>query len=223
MKVPLTLLAFLLPVFAGAAVVEGAHFRLSGDALVIDRVAVLGGEHLNQRSDALRISSLDYSIRLGACRVFIREGSINLLDPESLDATVDLFGKEEEKGGYKIFTMVSHDKTEAAVSIMIRPVRGTGQASDDPGVYFSVRATEVRLLLEGFEKLVLKAQLRTGYSEYRKIEECDFASALHPLATFLRESASLKGCVRPERSGAVNTNGTEQARGGSEMADRPAK
>jgi hypothetical protein len=190
MKAPITLLAFLLPALASAAVVEGAHFRMSADALVIDRIAVLGSDHLNKRSDALRTSSLDYWIRLGTCRVFIREGSISLLDPESLDATVDFFGMVEEKGGYKIFTMVSHDKTEAAASIMIRPVRGTEHSSEDPGVYFSVRATEVRLLREGFEKLVLKAELKIGNSDYKKIEECDFAAALLPLAAFLKERAN---------------------------------
>jgi hypothetical protein len=43
-------------------------------------------------------------------------------------------------------------------------------------------------LQEGFEKIVLKAELRTTYTDYRKIEDCKLAAALQPLGTFLKEN-----------------------------------
>jgi len=190
------ILSFLLPAIAGAAVLDGAHFRLSGETLVIDRVAVGGAAHLNAKSDALQTTFLDYWVRLGSCRVFVREGHINLIDPESMDASID-FSHEEEKGGFKVFTMVSHDKTEAAASVMIRPIRGSDRMSEDPGVYFSVRAKDVRQLRDGFVRLVLEAELRTSLLDYRKINECEFSSALDPLAKFLAERCSAPSAIEP--------------------------
>ena len=191
MKIVACLLS-LLPAFACAVGVEGSYFRFSADGLVIARVAVGGPEWLNQHSGTLRAVRLDYWLQLGAARVFVREGDVNLIDPESMDAVID-FSHQEEKDGFRILTMVCRDKEEMAAAVMITALTGIGVEPKAicPGIYFSVRGADYRLLQEGLENLVLKLELRLKtLVDCQRLGESDLASAIQPLVEFVKGRAN---------------------------------
>ena len=54
-------------------------------------------------------------------------------------------------------------------------------------------------------------------------ERSAFIRCAEARGALLEKTPSPESCVRPERSGAVNTTGAEQARGGPESTDRPVK
>lgn len=189
MKILVPLLA-LLPAMTFGAEIEGAYFRLATEPLVIDRVAARGGESLYPGVGQLRTSYLDYWLRLGRARVLIREGDVNLIDPETMDAPIE-FTHEEEKSGFRILTMVCRYKEEFAGAVMISLVPNGGPQTVNPGIYFSVRGPDFAAVLDGFEQVVLKSELRTNkLTEYRRLNDSDAGAALQPLRTFLKERAN---------------------------------
>jgi len=131
--------------------------------------------------------------------VFVREGDVNLIDPESMDAAID-FSHQEERSGFRILTMVCRDKEDMAAAVMITALPGAAPKEVCPGIYFSVRGADYRLLQDGLEKLVLKSELRLKtLVDYQCLAESDLASAIHPLATFLKERANLQGGALGEK------------------------
>jgi hypothetical protein len=189
MKIFTLLLAFL-PAMSFGAEIEGAYFRLAAESLVIERVAARGGESLYPGVGQLHTSYLDYWLRLGRARVLIREGDVNLIDPETMDAPIE-FSREEEKSGFRILTMVCRYKEELAAAVMISLVPKGGPQTVNPGIYYSVRGPDFAAVLDGFEQVVLKSELRTSkLTEYRRLDDSDAAAALQPLRVFLKERAN---------------------------------
>jgi hypothetical protein len=186
----LTLFLALLPAMSCGADIEGAYFRLAVESLVIERVAARGGESLYPGVGQLHTSYIDYWLRLGRARALIREGDVNLIDPETMDASIE-FSHEEEKSGFRILTMVCRYKEELAAAVMISLVPKGEPQTVNPGIYYSVRGPDFAAVLDGLEQVVLKSELRTNkLTEYRRLDDSEAAMALKPLREFLKEKAN---------------------------------
>jgi hypothetical protein len=189
MKV-VTSLLLLLPAFAAGGQIEGAYFRLWAESLVIERIAVRGGDALHPKAGELHTSYLDYWLRFDRGRVLVREGDVNLIDPETMDAPIE-FSHEEEKGGFRVLTMVCRYREELAGVVMISLVSGTAPQRVNPGIYYSVRGPDYAAVSDALERLVLKSELRTTkLIEYRRFDESDIGAAIQPLGAFLKSRAN---------------------------------
>ncbi len=150
-----------------AAEIEGAFLRLTGDSMKIEKVAFEPYDEELGQNGRLELRSLDYRLTEPLCAIFIRDGSVMMLDPRH-EQTPVLYLNTIADPQAKVTVVACVEGNDRVIGMLLRASLPGPQQSSSKGVYLSFRAASFEHAAQSAKNMLQRLSFRTGIQNIKR-------------------------------------------------------